>query len=165
MKKFKKTYLIIIALFISTCITALISYFVFGVDLLMVDSTLDINIHDTYFVISSYHIVSSVFAVSLFYVTLFLAILKRFHLLFLNILLAFTTIYMLYLLQSVYTMVNSLSVEQGTTLYPPLSGGPIIQKSNFYYYFQNAIMVAQCLLILIVGYTGYRTGKNIHAKE
>ncbi len=124
------------------------------------DSTLDLNIHDTYFVIAHVHFVV-LFSVLIFFGIYFLRTLRRnFKNLTANLILIISTILLILILVNVSSIISSLSQFSGSTEYPPLSGGMIEHNGNEFGILSNILFIIQILLLILLTYCGFKTGRN-----
>jgi len=139
-----------------TAIFALISIFlIFDLDSLSTGSTTDINIHDTYFVIpTSYFVV--LLCILIFFGVYLIRMLRRnfknktANLIFLiiNILLILKLTQTIYILKS-FVQIDEIGTDIGRELMA----------------FSNVLLVIQVILLIILGYSGIKTGLNYKKTE
>jgi heme/copper-type cytochrome/quinol oxidase subunit 1 len=140
---------------------------IFGIDGLKFDSTLDIKVNDTYFLIANSHFIL-VFGVLVFFsIYLIRTLLGNFQNLTTNLILMISTILLIIILNEINTMAE-VFVQQtsGWTIYPPLSAGNGIEqtahqnesKENNYGIVSSVLFYLQILLLIFLAYCGFKTG-------
>lgn len=143
-----------------------------GMHVLIGDTTLDINIHDTYFVFNGFE---GILFCILFFVFL-IYVLRSIRCCFKNrgilLTLIFSGVGMIILLSSVLSLIGVVQNlyqgmplwSDGWTLYPPITGisEPPDSSWNYLYY---TILTLQGALVLFLIYAAYRAGNNKQLSE
>ncbi|MDO1512377.1 hypothetical protein Q2T41_06880 [Maribacter confluentis] len=133
----------------------------FGLDGFKTDSTLDINIHDTYFVIANFHFVTLLFVFTFFVVYLLRTIRRNFKNTTANFILIMVTILLVLIIGKTIGMLDffSLPSDDGTYVQDNNPVGQIMRiLSKILFGFQIGLL---CLL----AYCGFKTGRNYNSEE
>ena len=151
---------------------------IFGIGGLKYDSTLDINIHDTYFVITHFHIILLLGVLVFFGIYLIRALGKNFKNLTANLILMISTILMIIILNEISAIVESfIQQTSGWTVYPPMSAGEGIEEiaqeieqeikveENNFGILSSVLFYTQVLLLIFLAYCGFKTGQNYKRTE
>lgn len=160
---------------IGTIILIVITNFsISGIEGFKAESVTDINIYDTYFVISNILFLFLI-AVFLFFGIYFIrAIKQNFKNLTANFVFIIAAILLIAISTGIHSMIESLAYEaSGPSVYPPLSSGEDINqpgqemetKESGVELFSSLILIFQILLLILVVYCGYKTGTNYHFKR
>lgn len=143
----------------------IMNFVLFGTDGFQSDTTLDLNIHDTYFVIANVHFVF-LFAVLIFFGVYLVRTLKRsFENLTANLILMISTILLILVLIGIHSIVDALILQTSNwTIDPPLSARaphPEIEpmESDFEI-LANALFLIQIVLLIFLTFCGFKTGRN-----
>ena len=108
-------------------------------------STIDINLHDTYFVIESANILISITGLVFYFSYLFRMVFTKFKIILINSIFLFSNLYMIILMSSFIQVVKMIMIVPGTTIYPPLSSKPQVHQGNglenLYIFFLSALIV------------------------
>jgi len=160
---------------IGTIILVLIlNTLIFGIDGLKSDSTLDINVHDIYFVIANFHFILLLGVLVFFGIYLIRTLRKNFKNLTANLILMISTILLIIILNGISVIVeNFIQQTSGWTIYPPLSVGEGIEqieqdiepKKNNFGILSSVIFYTQILLLIFLAYCGFKTGLNYKRTE
>lgn len=158
---------------IGTIILVLIlNTLIFGIDGLKSDSTLDINIHDTYFVIANFHFILLLGVLVFFGIYLIRTLRRNFKNLTANLILMISTILLILTLNGINTIVdNFIQQTSGWTIYPPLSAGmeqieqEIEPKKNNFGILSSVLFYTQIILLIFLAYCGFKTGLNFRRTE
>ena len=128
------------------------------------DSVLDINVHDTYFVILNrdVFILSTIFI--LFFVYLIRMLKETFKNLIVNIIFLTSNTLVILILTQIISIVDSFAKISGTTEYPPLSGGTVEHTGNSTETFSFILLITQILFLILLIYSSIKTGKNYNPK-
>lgn len=143
----------------------IMNFVLFGTDEFKSDSTLDLNIHDTYFVITNVHFVL-LFSVLIFFgVYLFRTLKRNFKNLTANLILMISIILLILVLIGIDSIVDALIQQTSSwTIYPPLSAGEnkteIQPKESNFEILANVLFLIQILLLIFLTYCGFKTGRN-----
>ena len=147
----------------------IMNYAHFGTDGFKSYSNVDINIHDTYFVIANIHFVL-LFSVLIFFgVYLFRTLKRNFKNLTANLILMISTILLILVLIRINSIVDALIQQTSSwTIYPPLSAGEnkteIEPKESNFEILANVLFLIQILLLIFLTYCGFKTGRNYKQK-
>ncbi len=136
----------------------------FGLDGFRLDSTFDINIYDTYLVMSNFHFTALIFVFVFFGVYLFRAIRNGFKNFTVNIIAMVTTILMLWVLDVFTTVLDILGLPYDTTENRPLSRErhPVEQ---FMSVLSKVIRGLQIMLLVFLAYSCFSAGRNYRPKN
>ena len=141
-----------------------------GINVFTGDTALDLNVHDTYFVLDTYEGVLffiSFFIFITFIFRLYKSKMKNFNAF---LIIVFSGVALIMVIDEVISFLGLLrspldqfanpeSNEAGWTVYPPLS--TIEQKSNLTWRnLETALKIPQILIITILVYLGYKTGQK-----
>ena len=128
------------------------------------DSVLDINVHDTYFVIlkRDVFILSTVFI--LFFVYLIRMLKETFKNLAVNTIFLIINVLAIIVLTQIISIVDSFAKISGTTEYPPLSDGIVEHSGNSAETFSFILLISQILLLILLIYSSIKTGENYKSK-
>ena len=147
---------------------------IFGIDGLKSDSTLDINVHDTYFVIANFHFILLLGVLVFFGIYLIRTLRRNFKNLTANLILMISTILLIIVLNGISTIVeNFIQLTSGWTIHPPLSAGEGIEqieeeiepKENNLGILFSIIFYTQILLLIFLAFCGFKTGLNYKRTE
>jgi heme/copper-type cytochrome/quinol oxidase subunit 1 len=147
----------------------LLNVLIFGFDEIKINSTIDINIHDTYFVIENFKIVLLLSVFLFFIVYLIKSFLNNFQSLISNFILIISTILFLIVLNKIHNHLFNFNIDNnGWTIYPPLSATEIIPQNDvetnkielYLTIITNSILFLQILLMLLLVFCGYKIGKS-----
>ncbi|WP_163409669.1 hypothetical protein [Flavobacterium ajazii] len=142
----------------------IISYLIYNPDLSFNSnnkSTIDINIHDTYFVIESLNILFLIIAVLFFIVYLVRTIASRLKNNIINGMFLFSNILMIIVVAYIIKITRLLIVEAGWTIYPPPSANIQIHEDNS---MKNIFRIAigiQIFLVITLILVAVKTAINI----
>lgn len=131
-------------------ILLIISYLIYNPDLSFNSnnkSTIDVNIHDTYFVIESLNILFLIIAVLFFIVYSVRMIVSRLKNSIINGMFLFSNILMIIVVAYIIQITRLLIVEAGWTIYPPLSANIQIHEDNS---MKNIFYIGICIQIFLV---------------
>ncbi|MBA6151612.1 hypothetical protein [Gelidibacter maritimus] len=152
--------------FIGSMVLILILNFIFfGSNAFSTDTTVDLNIHDTYFVIANIHLVVSLSVFLFFGIYLIRTLYRSFKNLAANIILMISIILLILIFTTTYSLITVLIQQSaGWTIYPPLSAGAIeheIEPAEHYLgVLKNLVYGIQILLLILLAFCGYKTGRN-----
>jgi len=128
-----------------------------GIDCLG-DSTIDVNVRDTYFVIAKINFFLF-FTFFIFYTIYLIRMLRRlFKNLTANLFFLILNVFAIVIITQIISFVDSFAEVAGKTEYPPLSGGTIEHKGNYFDSLSNFLLFTQVLLIIFQTYIGVKTG-------
>ena len=167
MKKVSRQVVVeIIWLIVSLALTLLLSLFLFGKNIL--SDTLDIHLHDTYFVIAPFHFMLPVF----FLVTFIVYFIKEFRNSFWRTLPNWIMIFIGFSLVMVLTVLIKLLSQiftGGWTAYPPLSplgqdNLPGLTQDPVIRFTTNFLTVIQVIVFAMLLFVTFRWGKQKSSK-
>ena len=160
---------------IGTIILVLIlNTLIFGIDGLKPNSTLDINVHDTYFVIANFYFILLLGALIFFGVYFIRTLRRNFKNLTANLILMISIILLIIILNGISTIVeNFIRQSSGWTIHPPLSAGEglaqieqeIEPTKNNFRILLNILFYIQILLLIFLAFCGFKTGLNYKRTE
>lgn len=110
-------------------------------------STIDVNIHDTYFVIESVNTLIIIIGFIFYFSYLLRMIFTKFKIILINSIFLLSNLYMIILMSSFIQFIKMIMIVPGTTIYPPLSSEPKIHQGNG---FENLYIFSLCLLIVFI---------------
>ena len=134
----------------------IISYLIYNPYLIFTSesTTIDINIHDTYFVIESSNILI-IITVFVFYFTYLMRMLfARFKNAVINYIFLFSNILMILVILYIIQAVKMIMILPGTTIYPPLSSPPQVHQGNDlerYYHLFIKLEIGFILTFILAG--------------
>src|SRR5690606_28587620 len=128
------------------------------------DSVLDINVHDTYFVILKRDVLMLFSVFISFIVYLIRVFTEKFKNLVANIIFITTNTLVILVLTQIISIVDSYAKISGTTEYPPLSGGTVEHSGNSAETFSLILLITQIVLLILLIYSSIKTGKNYNPK-
>ncbi|WP_430965323.1 hypothetical protein [Spongiimicrobium sp. 2-473A-2-J] len=147
---------------------------IFGIDGFKTDSTFSLNVHDTYYVVENIQFLFPLFVLMFFCVYSIRTLGRNFKNLTANLILMIVTILLILVITGLNSIVDSL-VQQtsGWTTYPPLSSEEIVSEiepgvkpyENNFGVFSNAMLIIHIVLLILLGYCGFKTGLNYKRKE
>ncbi|TBM98487.1 hypothetical protein EYD45_16445 [Hyunsoonleella flava] len=121
---------------------------------------IDINIHDTYYVVPALQMFG-VYATLIFFIFYLIRMLWRnFKNLTANIIFIISNIVMILIFTFLISLVNSIREISGTTEYPPLSGGIVENTGNGWNNAYYILLIIQLILIILLVISGIKTGLN-----
>lgn len=161
--KFKtEFYWFLIAITIS--ILLFVSFY--GIESIKGEIDLDLNFHDTYFVIKSFSLYFYLLSLLLFLVYLSRMAINRLNNLATNIAFLISAVFFSTQLTSVIILVDKMTVFSGFTIYPPLSSlGPDSVKGNSFETLFYVLSALQFLVIASIVFITIRTGIKIQIQN
>ncbi|MBT8180511.1 MAG: hypothetical protein KJO53_02870 [Eudoraea sp.] len=148
--------------FIGTIGLALIITLVlFGLDGFNPDSTFDINIHDTYFVIANIQMVPLIMIFTFFIIYFIRTIIQRFKNITTNLILIIATILFAIVLGKTIGILDSFNRPTNHTEIL-IDKNPVGDTLTI---LSNSIFIIQIGLLLLLLYSGFKTGQNFIAKK
>ncbi|EAQ50533.1 hypothetical protein [Leeuwenhoekiella blandensis] len=134
-------------------LSLLFHLFLDGFDSFTADSTLDINIHDTYFVISDIIFFTVLSALLFFFVYLLRMLCSNFKNLYANFVFIIACALIVLILTSSISLIQSMSnVFDASTLN--------VQTHSLRSTIGNALILINALLVLFASFVGFKTGWN-----
>ncbi|MEK6155676.1 hypothetical protein WIW50_20620 [Flavobacteriaceae bacterium 3-367] len=143
---------------------------IFGIDGFKTDSTFSLNVHDTYYVLANVQFLLLLFILIFFGVYSIRTLGRNFKNLTANLILMIASILLILLIASVNSIIDSLIQQtSGWTIYPPLGSEEIEPEvkpyENNFEVFSNTMLIVQILLLILLGYCGFKTGLNYKRRE
>ena len=138
----------------------LIHFSLDGFDSFTATSTLDFNVHDSYFVIPNIFFFLLLTSFIVFGVYLVRMLRRNFKNLFANVVFMISSILVILILVNVITTINSLAQIYSSMDYSNIGEEVKEQTQNRYNNITNAILIIQLIILLLLTYCGYKTGRN-----
>jgi len=140
---------------IGTIVLILIFNFIFlGKDSLTLDSVIDINIHDTMFVIAKINLYI-LFSVLIFFSIYLIRVLRlNFKNKMANLIFLISNMLMILVLSNLISISDSYSQISGMTE----ASKNVKYSSNVFNIFSNILVINQILLLILMAYTGIKIG-------
>ncbi|TBV24755.1 hypothetical protein DMZ43_14725 [Meridianimaribacter sp. CL38] len=165
MKQFKLNKKEVFWLIGTTLFALIINLLIFGFEGLTNNSTLNLNIHDTYLVIENTQFILFCSYIIFFGVYLVRVLRRKFNNLVANLILMISTILLVLVLMELISILELLNQQSSSwTVYPPLSDQEIEPevkpKENGLLLISNILFGFQILLLSFIGYCGFKTGQN-----
>lgn len=154
----------------TTILVLILNTLIFGIDGLKADSTLDINIHDTYFVIENFHFILLLGVLVFFGIYLVRTLRRNFKNLTANLILMISTILLILVLIGIDSILDAF-IRQTTswTIYPPLNAGEVEPdfepKKNNLGILSSILFFVQIFLLIFLAFCGFKTGRNYKRNE
>jgi len=148
--------------FVGTIVLVLILILaIFGLDGFKTDTTLVINIYDTYFVISNLHFITLIFVFSFFTIYLLRTIRRNFMNVVANLMLIIITI--------LFVLVLGKTIETLDFFSEPLNKGALPLHKNpvgtVMRRLSTSTFAFQIGLLILLAYCGFKTGQNYNAAK
>jgi heme/copper-type cytochrome/quinol oxidase subunit 1 len=158
--RMRKALITEILFFLTAIVTSLITFhFAFGFNSIETESVLDINVHDTYFVIEKRELFP-MFSLLILYLFYFIKVcLQKFknrQTLWIFSILSLTTIL---IWPGISAFVKSLATEPSWTVYPPLSARKVEIKENIFNRIYPDLYFAYIALTMFGVFVFYKLGK------
>lgn len=153
--------------FFGTLILIIISnLFIFGINGINGDTSIDLKNHDTFFLIKNYYIILLNSSILFYCIYLIRAIISKFNNNKTNIIFIISSIFLI-LTITIFNSIYDSFLEQfnGWTVYPPLSAlepeneSFINESENSF--FPNLFLIFQVILSSLIAYTGVKIGTNL----
>ncbi|MEO1029945.1 MAG: hypothetical protein AAFX55_00990 [Bacteroidota bacterium] len=152
-------------LFGTTAFIPILNLIFYGIDGFTSEAVIDINVHDTYYVISNFHFMLILGVLVFFGVYLLRTLIHKFKNLTANLILMISIILLSIVLTGISTMLDGL-IEQTShwTVYPPSSVEnhvPDIEpRASNLSILAPVLFYIQILLLVFLAYSGFKTGRN-----
>ena len=148
-------------LFGTAVLVLVLTLILFGIDGLNIDSTFDINIHDTYFVIANVHLVLLLFVFIFFKVYLIRVVLNGFKNLTANLVLIIATLLIAVVLGKIIGMLDFFS---GPPNNDSMADG-VNEVGNALKIISRILFTVQMILLVLLAYLGFKTGRNYNTEK
>ncbi|WP_269235136.1 hypothetical protein [Flavobacterium flavigenum] len=125
------------------------------------NSTVDINIHDTYFIVVSIHILFFIIANVFFIVYSIRILISRLRNTIINGIFLFSNTLMIIVMSYLISVTKSLIIEAGWTIYPPLSANIQIHEDNGMKNIYYTFIGIEISLVIILFLVAVKTVINI----
>ena len=137
----------------------ILTLIIFGIDGFKTDSTFDINIHDTYFVIANFHFIPLIFIFTFFIVYLIRTIRGNFKNITANLILMIVTILFVLVLGKTIGILDFFggSPNNETITQNKSPVGDLLSILS------KVIFAFQIGLLILLAYCGFKTGRNYNA--
>ena len=143
----------------TTILVLILNTLIFGIEGFKSDSTIDINIHDTYFVIANFHFIL-LFTVLIFFGVYLTRMLRRnYKNLTANLIFMISGLMSIWVLTGMISIVNSYVGISKTTEY----NLPV--TNNIFDNFSTVLYTIQIIIIGLIAYSGFKTGRNYKLTE
>ncbi len=149
----------------TTTLIPLMNLLFYGIDGFNSDSVVDINVHDTYYVISNFEFMF-ILGVGIFFgVYLVRTLINKFKNLTSNLILMISIILLILALIGISSMLDAfIKQTSGWTIYTPSSTQNIRpeiepRESNLEL-LANVLFYTQIVLLIFLAYCGFKTGRN-----
>ena len=140
-----------------------LSIVLFGFEGFSTNTSLDINLYDTYYVVPNQHFVSLISVLCFFAVYLVRGFIGKFKNAVVNVVLMISTILMIVVLMGIYTYVETLIQQSGWTIYPPLSTLAIEPEVNtdhsYLEILSNGLFFIIVIKLFFLSFVGFKTGE------
>jgi hypothetical protein len=131
----------------------------FGLTNIRSESTININVHDTYFIIEKIELLP-LFVLGLLYIGYFIKIsLQKFRKKQTLLIFSMISLVLLLFYPSFLATLKTLSTESGTVIYPPLSGQAVEIKENIFTDYYSQFYYLYIALIFFSILTFYKLGR------
>ncbi len=152
-------------LFGTITLILILNLLLYGIDGFKSDAVIDINVHDTYYVISNFEFILMLGVGVFFGVYLIRVLINKFKNLTANLVLMISIILLSLVITGISSMLDAfIKQTSGWTIYPPLSAQDIerdIQpiESNLDL-LASVLFYTKIILLVFLAYCGFKTGKN-----
>ncbi|MDX6181916.1 hypothetical protein SGQ44_04750 [Flavobacterium sp. Fl-77] len=121
------------------------------------ETSVDINIHDTYFVIESTNILILTILFVFFFTYLVRMISTRFRIITINSIFLLSNLLMIVLIAQVIKIIKIFTIEAGITIYPPLSAPPQIHRDNAFEALFYFFVIAEIIVVATFIFSSLKT--------
>nr|WP_315220569.1 hypothetical protein [uncultured Flavobacterium sp.] len=137
----------------------IISYLAYNPNLVFPhkETSVDINIHDTYFVIESTNILILTILFVFFFTYLVRMISTRFRIITINSIFLLSNLLMIILIAQVIKIIKIFTIEAGITIYPPLSAQPQIHRDNAFETLFYFFVIAEIIVVVTFIFSSLKT--------
>ena len=142
-------------------IVVILTLVIFGLDGFKSDSTLDLNIHDTYFVITNFNLIPLIFVFTFFVVYLLRTTRRNFKNITANLILMIVTILFVLVAGKLIGILDFFS-DPYNNQNDTLNKSPVAHAIGI---LSKVMFVFQIGLLLLLGYSGFKTGRNYNVKK
>ncbi|MFN7776961.1 hypothetical protein, partial [Flavobacterium sp.] len=126
----KKILLETIHIFVPIVIGIIAFHFVFDLSNIKTESVIDINVHDTYFIVEKSEILP-VFCITIIYLFYLIKVcFQKFENYLSLCILSIISLILILILPAIISFIKSLATQPGWTIYPPLSAKKVEFKEN-----------------------------------
>lgn len=145
----------------------IISYLIYNPHLIFTSetTTIDINIHDTYFVIESSNILILITVFVFYFAYLIRMLFARFKNTVINYIFLLSNFFMILVILYIIQTVKTLMVLPGTTIYPPLSSPPQVHQGNDLERYYDFFIKVEIVFILTFIFTSIKIMINNKQKS
>ena len=133
----------------------------FGLGPLNIDANLSVNVHDTYFVISYFHLVILFSAFTFFVIYLLRTVVENFRNIIANLILMLSTILMVLVFGKMITMLDFFTGNEVNEAYTK-SVSPVEEILGV---LSKVLSLIQIGLLILLAYCGFKTGLNYYYNE
>lgn len=148
----------------SIVLVLIISLTIFGINGLKPNAVTTLNVYDTYFVVQNIYLVILIAIFLIFAVYLIRMVYLKFKNPTVNLIFMVTDIALILSFTFLISWVKSILEIQGTTDYPPLSGGSVETIGNGWNIAYPILFGVQFILLLLLLISGIKTKRNYRPK-
>tara|TARA_R110000868_G_scaffold244035_2_gene500161 strand:+ start:2008 stop:2487 length:480 start_codon:yes stop_codon:yes gene_type:complete len=143
----------------TSILVIILNLFFFGKNAFIADGTININIHDTYFVLANLHFVSLLSIFVFFIVYLIRSIINRYENVTVNIVLIATTIALILIIGGIISISDMFSQSFNTPENFSSTGAksPVSEILNN---LSKILFYVQIVLLVLLAYSGFKAGQN-----
>lgn len=157
----KKEVFWLLATILLTTVLYVVMFGVSGVDS---NKTLDINIHDTYFAIANTHLIL-LWGVLIFFIVYLIRMLRgSFKNLTVNVFFMIATILLIVLCTQIISIVDSASQFSNPSDFSESGNLNTEDYENGFDSITKVLLTFQILLLILLVFCGFKTGRNYHLK-
>ncbi|BCY28469.1 hypothetical protein [Flavobacterium okayamense] len=144
----------------------ILNLFIFGINGVNGDTSIDLKNHETFFTIKNYYIILLNSSILFYSIYLIRVIISKFNNNQTNVIFIITSIFLILTITIFNSIYDSfLGQFNGWTIYPPLSAlepenGSFIDESENIF-FPKLFLVSQVILSSLIAYTGVKIGVNL----
>ncbi|GAA4042551.1 hypothetical protein GCM10022388_04310 [Flavobacterium chungnamense] len=159
--KMRKSLILEILYFLTTIVIGLITFhFAFDLTNIRTESVLDINIHDTYFVIEKTEFLPIYCLIILYFFYLAKVCFEKFENRQALWIFSIVSLLIILIWPTILGIVKSLAIQSGWTVYPPLSAGKVEIKENMFSRIYPNLYFAYIVMTIFGVFVFYKLGKN-----
>jgi len=137
----------------------ILNFSLFGIDGFKPESVTDINVHDTYFVIASFHFILLLSVLIFFGVYLLRMLRRSFKNLTANLIFMISGLLSIWVLTGMISIINSyITVTQTTEYNLPVT-------NNMFEIVSTILYLTQITVVSLIAYSGFKTGLNYRKTE
>jgi hypothetical protein len=128
------------------------------------DTTVDINIYDTYFVIESTNVLILTIIFIFFCTYLVRMMSTRFKIITINSIFLLSNLLMIILIAQVIQIIKMFTIKSGITIYPPLSAPPQRHQDNVFETLFYFFIILEIIVVGIFIFSSLKTVATLNRK-